>query len=508
MPTISARDQVKKLSIVLVLLFVILQLIFSRFHLLDDAFIHLRIAHNLLDSGYFAYNVQEPSFATSSPLYTLVLALFSIVSRTPLLPKVVNVLIYFVILYLIGRELVRSEDSIRTTILFALLLLAASPMSIRWLTDGMETGLVALFAIALALATHKTIIEKEEPSISSTLLISVLAALAILLRVEFGYILAVAITVISIHGVIAGSPDPLALKLKHTCKKTSPFVLGGIAGFALILIIFGRLLPDPAVAKQEYSGSMKLFDVFDSVLWILKAHVGASFFGMGLLIVWAVSASLAYRTNQNAIKYCVLAANSSMLLFILLLLLSHQDVQGVRYYIFIEAFLVALNYLFLSNTRQDVRPKPIAYLVFVIMLLWITFDAVSFYKISAGRSETYKRFTETDYSYLQNKRGIAYDIGMIGFFTKGYILDMSGLVNGRQKAELSSERRLEAAASDMVDFIFANSDQLRDINAYIDTSTWNTLGEFDFPNASGNPDTHFLIVRSGVFLSDHDQHEP
>jgi hypothetical protein len=495
MSTISAGNQVKKLFTVLVLPFVILQLIFSRFHFLDDAFIHLRIAHNLLDLGYFAYNAGEPSFATSSPLYTLVLALFSIFLRTPLLPKAVDILVYLVILFLIGREFVASENPARTGISFAVLVLAASPMGIRWLTDGMETGLIALFAIALALVTHKRIIEQEEPRISSTLLISVLAALAVLLRVEFGYVLAVSIAVISIYGIMNGPNDPLAIRLTYTCRRIFPFVLGGIAGFALILIIFGRILPDTAIAKQEYSGSMKVFEVLDSALWIFKAHAGASFFGMGLLILWAASAFLAYRATQNAGKYCVLAANSSMLLFILLLLLSHQDVQGVRYYIFIEAFLIALNWLFLSTARENVRLKPIAYPLFIVMLLWITFDAAAFYKISAGRSETYGRFTETDYSYLQNKRGIAYDIGMVGFFTQGYILDMSGLVNGRKQAAISSERRLEEAADATVDFVFANAEQLELVNKYVNTSTWRTLGEFDFPNSGGNRDTHFLIVR-------------
>ena len=47
----------------------------TRYLFLDDAFIHLRIASHLAQEGLYSFNGDRPSFGTSSPLYTLLLAL-------------------------------------------------------------------------------------------------------------------------------------------------------------------------------------------------------------------------------------------------------------------------------------------------------------------------------------------------------------------------------------------------------------------------------------------------
>ena len=52
------------------LLVALASLVMTRDMYLDDAFIHLRIARHLAESGTYSFNEGAPSFSTSSVLYT------------------------------------------------------------------------------------------------------------------------------------------------------------------------------------------------------------------------------------------------------------------------------------------------------------------------------------------------------------------------------------------------------------------------------------------------------
>jgi hypothetical protein len=360
----------------------------------------------------------------------------------------------------------------------------------------METGLVALSAIILANISHKAI-EGKSNSLLSKMLTIILSVLAVLLRVEFGYILASVVISISISCIICHRTN-LALRIKYAFSKSLPFIIGGLLGACIIVLIFGNFLPDSAIAKQSQSGTLYVLKTLET---IFTAHFAASFFGIGLLILWVTSLVFAYRTGQNNVRVFILVTNTGILLFILLLLITQQQIQGIRYFIFIEVFLIALNILCLPNVGQIFKPRKSAYIVFIITLIWIAFDSVIFYRLQSGRSESYKHFVETDYNYLENMKGIAWDIGMVGYFTRADILDVSGIVNGRKKASLTNEQRLESFSKEKIYFVFVNDSQLKAIKKFIDVSNWRIVGEFDFPNVSGKPDSHYLIVNPYVLPS-------
>jgi hypothetical protein len=54
-----------------------------RFDLSDDAYIHMRIAHNLLRTGHPYFNPGERVMVTSSPVWTLLLSLTAWQRRLP-----------------------------------------------------------------------------------------------------------------------------------------------------------------------------------------------------------------------------------------------------------------------------------------------------------------------------------------------------------------------------------------------------------------------------------------
>jgi hypothetical protein len=92
--------------------------------------------------------------------------------------------------------------------------------------------------------------------------------------------------------------------------------------------------------------------------------------------------------------------------------------------------------------------------------------------------------------------GIARDVGLIGFFSESTILDANGLVNGREIARMPMQDRLRTFVSaHPVEFVFANTGQLRQLEGILDVHHWTSRGSFDFPNFGGDIDRHYLLVR-------------
>ena len=69
----------------------------TRNHFLDDTFIHLKIASNLLEKGIYSFNGITSDFSTSSPFYTTFLSLGLRIWDSPYLVKIINIVVYFLI---------------------------------------------------------------------------------------------------------------------------------------------------------------------------------------------------------------------------------------------------------------------------------------------------------------------------------------------------------------------------------------------------------------------------
>ena len=67
----------------------------TRNHFLDDTFIHLKIASNIVEKGIYSFNGITRDFSTSSPLYTTLLSLGLRIWESPYLAKTLNIFFYF-----------------------------------------------------------------------------------------------------------------------------------------------------------------------------------------------------------------------------------------------------------------------------------------------------------------------------------------------------------------------------------------------------------------------------
>src|SRR6202030_1537509 len=120
-------------------------------------------------------------------------------------------------------------------------------------------------------------------------------------------------------------------------------------------------------------------------------------------------------------------------------------------------------------------------LVAAVLLLgsWWLFDEHRLTIISNGRAAAFENFSRLDLSDLRGMRGLAWDVGMVGFFTDATILDADGLVNGRKSAQWSYPDRLKRLTTTPVDFVFADTAQLAQVATKFELHRWTNRGEFD-----------------------------
>ena len=125
---------------------------YSRFHMLDDALIHLRLAELFLQHGFFTTDGSAHDFGTSSPVFVLLAAAVHGLVETDFTTKFLSIVFYVALVGGLARPRPARAGGPARAAWLAVAVLAMSPIGVRWLTDGMETSLVAGLALLLGLA--------------------------------------------------------------------------------------------------------------------------------------------------------------------------------------------------------------------------------------------------------------------------------------------------------------------------------------------------------------------
>ena len=368
----------------------------------------------------------------------------------------------------------------------AWLWIACSPMGIRWLADGMETSLVAVLAVLLG----RSAAAMQEPSDAAGprrwfAAGAILAVLAVLCRIENLFIVVIA----------------MVAAMSGRRWRLHPFGQGCAAGALLavgvVFALFGHLLPDTAVAKGAQRAGLPAWpDAWAAIESMVYAHAGSSLFGIGTLTVLGASAFLLRRPWSRA----DVVVNACLPAFVVLAIVRLQVIQGYRYFASVEFSVVAYNIARFASTpapAQAARPRaaPAALMACTAALLaWAASDAMRLVPISEGRSATWRKMRQMDWSAYAGREAVASDVGMIGYYSGAKIIDLSGLVNGRAFAALQPRDRLEAICRDRdrIAFVFAREYQKESLRC-LPLSRWKQVAVFDFTNLK-DPDRHELLV--------------
>ena len=495
----KATDYWKISLIILTTISAISGLYITRNHFLDDTFIHLNIARNIVEKGIYSFNGLESDFSTSSPLYTTILSLGIRIWDSPYIAKILTIGFYFIDYALISIFLIRTRN-LNSSILSILLIGISSPLGVRWLTDGMESSLVILFSIIISYLLYSINKVKAKGYKKIFFLITYFfCTLSIFLRIEFAFIIVWYI----FSYIISISFSKAKYNFNNFSSRLYPLLFSLLTSFSLLYIRFGSLTPDTSIAK----GGLK-YDLNFFIINIIRAHLSASIFGVSLLLTLFISFYSIYKNkdilNKSNLLNLVCLINFSLPILTILILIKGQMVQGIRYFIFLETFLISYN-LLICNTydfNQLVHKKTnYKYILclFIPLLIspWLWHDFNGLKRISEGRSQTFLNLSNQDLGCLNNKNLIAWDVGMIGYFSKSFILDPNGLVNGRELAKLRGDDRLnQLIKNNDIDYAFVNEFQLKDLGKYIELKDWINLGSYKFPNFKKNSqDIHYLLKK-------------
>jgi len=388
---------------------------------LDDTYIHLSIARNLIQDGIWGVSRGEYVPAASSPLYILLLACAGAWEYAPLL---LNIAAGGVILWLASMVLQEQGLSRRWQLGILLVLIFVGPLPLM-ICCGMEATIQTAITLAFVAVVGKELTCGSKPS-GKGLLLLILAVLMCSVRYEGAFVVGVACVL-------------MVLPLEGRKGRWGRAMMLGIAG-ALPILMYGAIsiynghhfLPNSIAIK----GGLPAMTFGAVKLWIEK--VGGRFYTSPFLlhallaiffIAWLKLRQ--QKTIWNIHTVVGLLLGTSMLVHMVL-----SDVALYRYetYLLIAGFLYVgvgvvpfIRELWGEAVSSRVMLCGIVAIFFVPFVIRTAFFTLNF---SRGARNIYEqqiqmaRFLELNY---HSGSVAANDIGAITYFTRIHLLDVNGI---------------------------------------------------------------------------------
>lgn len=474
-----------RIGIVVCLLWAAVWLFLTRYSMLDDSLIHLRYAANLDHFHFVTFDGMRHTFGSSSPLYLVLLAAIYAIFPGVLVAKLVSVAIYIGLLFFTTRLVLRDKNTnFSRGLAFCLLMAFCSPMGVRWLADGMESGFVCLMVLLTAEAAMSALSSDEN---RKAILLFVCGLALTLLRIEL-----LALCGICAATIFFAQWHRYPKQFKRALLTALPILCGGIVAMLLIHLVFGSFLPDTALAKAYNKPSITGVIVFFQLM-------ASSFaLGLGVFIVWVVSAVFAFGTTGPLGKSTLLVANSMFPILVALSCMRGQAVQGVRYFLWAMLFSIAWNLWTLARGAEQPRIQNAALIISALLIVCVLpLDIYYGSRTMLGRAETFQQMRSSQLDRLNGHVMLADDIGFISYFSQANVCDLNGLVNGRSFAALTQQQRIQACVDLKPDALFLTTLRIKIMRAYIPDleQQWTPCKKIDFPNVHSN-DTHYLLIRT------------
>ncbi len=411
---------------------------------LDDPYIHMQIARNIVESGAWGINSGEFGSASSSLFYTILLSvLFKLFSINANIPLIINCIGAVFLLYVIQRWLKRQQLTLlaEMLILSAVVLLAPLPVLI---ISGMEHVLQALFFFLFVSGFAEWFNNKEKLSFSNSkvpLRLLVLAILVVMIRFEGLFL-------------IFGA----CLMLLYRKQIFSSVVLGGIA--LLPVVLFGLysikqgsyFLPNSVLVKSEGismtpGGIIQFFQklLIDKLTIVDPDSVpvgsprpGISLLSTQRLLMILPLLFIGYKLSNKLSK-----SYGYILLLLMIVTILHLCLAATGWLYRYEAYLVITTIvlagclLFKVTSGQRLVGNfwlklSAGLLVFTLFFPWVLRSAAAYTKTSQACINIYEQqYQMGQFLQLHYDTSViaANDIGAISYFTHIKTIDLWGLGN-------------------------------------------------------------------------------
>lgn len=406
---------------------------------LDDPWIHLQFARNLVDYGSFSYYKDEiPTAGSTAPLYTFLAAAgFLVTNNEMILSYVLGVLFYAVSLIYFFRLAERHLGGGRGMAFLGTLLLALEPR-LQWIAlSGMETTLF----IALLLAVVYYARERQ------MIALGISAGLLVWTRPE-AVILFGAIAADQVLSRFLPSEEQQAGETRPGGRFTVSVLIAAVffAGYAAFnLALSGSVLPNTYAAKLAYySGTGSNFPalVFQ---YLTSGHflIVAPLAGAGIV---RIAVLLAQRRRPEGLVPLLFSAGLFLAYWIKLPYLY----QNGRYLMPVLPFVLLLSFsgltwlmsFFAGRRPEWERPLRTAqYALFGLIILHFTIRAwngrVDYQKSCQYVSDRQVGTALWIRDHLPPDAVVAtHDVGALAFYSDRKIVDMVGLVSPEMIARI------------------------------------------------------------------------
>jgi hypothetical protein len=404
----------------------------------DDSFITFRYAENIASGKGFVYNEGERVLGTTTPLYTVLLALLvKLGLPIVLVARMINIgtdCLTGTLIFLLLREFKLGVAA------FAAFFYVLFPRVIVWSIAGMETSLFVFFITASLYFYYKENFNLTFLFLGSTFLTRV-------------------------DGVILGLAILVDFVLRYK-KFPTKMVLGSLGvvlpWLVFSFVYFGSPIPNSVVGKKAlYSGTVWETPKW-SILW--------EFFFLKIKIGWpllALSLAGVYRVLTQAKSYGITVIWT--FLYFLFFFFSETKIHMWYYVPFYLGYLIlvalGLDFVFektesiqrkwldLSWHKTKIFPNPKTFRTIGLSVVLIL--AIPIYSHQMKRTFKLVTAEQMALEHIHQKIGLwllentqprdtvcATDIGYMGYYSRRYILDQDGLVSPQAIPFIKDRNRL------------------------------------------------------------------
>ena len=385
---------------------------------IDDAYIHLAIAKNFGEAGFWSINPHSFDSASSSILYTLILsALIKLFGVSIYYPMVVNIIAGYVTVYWIYRYFrdFYSERELKLALIIFL------PVSLLYMMVilGMEQTLHIMLSVMAVYFIRKNTVTNFRRADFFNLLLTVF--FLGMIRFESMFFVSCLLVLLMIKGKF----------------KESFFIL--LAGF-LPIVIFGLIsidhggffFPNSVIIKGSYPEGHFLISIWK--IFQKGILLNITFYKLFLFPIICIFIYFINQYRHRSLKDLI--RNEELLLLILgtVFLQSLFAVIKYRYenYLMIMLILVLVP---LATKYFSVQGKRVSHYLFIIS--FVGFCMVGFYRLIASHQVLKMSSKNIEEQQLQmgmflnrfykGQKTVANDIGAIAYFGETKLLDIVGL---------------------------------------------------------------------------------
>ena len=411
---------------------------------LDDPYIHMQIAKNIVQSGTWGINPGEFGSASSSLLYTILLTIsFALFSFNIWIPLVINIVAAVALLYVIHRWLRKQQVSLLAEFIILTAITALAPLSVI-VMNGMEHVLQALFVFMYLTSFCEWYSTNEGSLVRKTpARLIVLAVMVVAVRYEGLFVIFVS-----------------CIALLSRRRIVPAFILGAAAFFPVI--VFGiysiyqgsYFLPNSVLIKGDglelsIKGVMEFIrhNLVDKLTIVNTDNfpVGAPRPGISLLsaqrlLIILPLAFLFYRLSDERKRSFGL-----LLLLLMFISLLHLCLAATGWLYRYEAYLLIIaiaaigalltrniNFLLWKGRHNLAMRFSISLLAFALFFPWILRSSAAYTKIGqacVNIHDQQNQMAKFVGQYYSGHTVALNDIGAVSFYGKVHTIDLWGLGN-------------------------------------------------------------------------------